>query len=467
MIEVGESAFSRSIKNAAVLELSPRAQRIARIQTAVVERRFVSTEVRLVGHVDYDEYDTSRNRPVRRGQGGRTSGRNVARLGVTLDAYEPDLAWIRLGQPVTMSAEACPGEVIEGTIVFIDSKLDNFTRTIEARVRVPNLDTRLKLGMLVRATVRATLDDQGRVVSPRVGGDWVCPMHANIAKDEFGKCDQCGMDLRDIESLGYRKDDGRAIPPLVIPATAPLITGKRAVVYVADAGSPARFVGRTIVLGPKAADHYLVREGLTEGEHVVVHGNFKIDSALQILAKPSMMSPRTPVAGQLRSEAPQRAVEHKGSIPSSIHVTLEPVMAAYFDVHSALSRDDLASATQSAKRLPSALRALGPPLADVAKGTWTSDHTSLAERAERLSTSTSIGTARADFELISRALIRLVTQFGIAGSEPIYRVHCPMAFDHRGADWIQRGRSVENPYFGSAMFRCGRVTASISGTKTP
>ena len=31
---------------------------------------------------------------------------------------------------------------------------------------------------------------------------------------------------------------------------------------------------------------------LQEGEKVVVNGNFKIDSAVQILAKPSMMTPR-------------------------------------------------------------------------------------------------------------------------------------------------------------------------------
>jgi Cu(I)/Ag(I) efflux system membrane fusion protein len=35
----------------------------------------------------------------------------------------------------------------------------------------------------------------------------------------------------------------------------------------------------------------VVREGLQEGEKVVVNGNFKIDSAIQILAKASMMDP--------------------------------------------------------------------------------------------------------------------------------------------------------------------------------
>ena len=76
---------------------------------------------------------------------------------------------------------------------------------------------------------------------------------------------------------------------LVIPETAPLITGKRAVVYVEVAGKPGTYEGREVLLGPRAKGYYVVRQGLQEGEKVVVNGNFKIDSAIQILAKPSMM----------------------------------------------------------------------------------------------------------------------------------------------------------------------------------
>ena len=77
--------------------------------------------------------------------------------------------------------------------------------------------------------------------------------------------------------------------PLVIPDTAPLITGNRAVVYVAVPDPPGTFQGREVVLGPRAKGYYVVKHGLKAGENVVVNGNFKIDSAIQILAKPSMM----------------------------------------------------------------------------------------------------------------------------------------------------------------------------------
>jgi Cu(I)/Ag(I) efflux system membrane fusion protein len=99
------------------------------------------------------------------------------------------------------------------------------------------------------------------------------------------------MDLVAVESMGYTIPDDTS-PPLVIPESAVLITGKRAVVYVEvpDKDKPT-FEGREIVLGAKAGDYYIVKEGLEEGDSVVTSGNFKIDSALQIQAKPSMMSP--------------------------------------------------------------------------------------------------------------------------------------------------------------------------------
>ena len=44
-------------------------------------------------------------------------------------------------------------------------------------------------------------------------------------------------------------------------------------------------------LGPRAGDVYVVLSGLRAGEAVVVSGNMKLDSELQLLARPSMMNP--------------------------------------------------------------------------------------------------------------------------------------------------------------------------------
>jgi len=219
---------------------------------------------------------------------------DLSEVWVKLDAYESDLAWLRYGQAVEFTTEAYPGDVFKGTISFIDPVLNPQTRTVKLRVNVANPDGRLKPEMFVRAVVRSRVAGAGMVMDENMAGKWICPMHPSVVKTELGQCDICGMDLVTTESLGYVTVKQAGELPLVIPATAALITGKRAVVYVRlENKEKPTFEGREIVLGPRAGDYYLVKEGLSEGEMVVTNGNFKIDSALQIQAKPSMMSPQS------------------------------------------------------------------------------------------------------------------------------------------------------------------------------
>jgi Cu(I)/Ag(I) efflux system membrane fusion protein len=245
---------------------------------------------------------------------------DLSRLWVKLDAYESDLVWIRYGQEVEFTTEAYPGEVFKGRISFIDPILNDKTRTVKVRVDVDNPQGKLKPEMFARAIVRSGLAKGGKVMAPEMAGKWICPMHPSVVKDQAGSCDICGMDLVTTESLGYVKAETSEQGPLVIPASAPLITGTRAVVYVRlpDKKKPT-FQGREIVLGPRAGDYYIVQSGLAEGEIIVTNGNFKIDSALQIQAKPSMMNPEGGVApmghqhgaGQMKQEIERSDVESK------------------------------------------------------------------------------------------------------------------------------------------------------------
>jgi Cu(I)/Ag(I) efflux system membrane fusion protein len=227
---------------------------------------------------------------------------DLSRLWVKLDAYESDLPWIRYGQTVKFTTQAYPGEVFKGTISFIDPVLNAKTRTVKVRVNVDNKEGKLKPQMFVKAIVRSNVVGSGKVMAPEMAGKWICPMHPDVVKEMKASCDICGMDLVTTESLGYVKADTADRAPLVIPASAALITGKRAVVYVQlpDTEKPT-YQGREIVLGPRAGDYYIVESGLQEGEIVVTNGNFKIDSAMQIQAKPSMMNPerqKTPLGHQ-------------------------------------------------------------------------------------------------------------------------------------------------------------------------
>jgi len=218
---------------------------------------------------------------------------DLSHVWVKLDAYESDLVWLRYGQKVTFTTEAYPGRPFTGWIAFMDPVVDATTRTVKVRVNVPNPERSLKPGMFVHGIVRTNVAAGGRVMDPDLAGKWVCPMHPDVVKAQAGTCDVCGMDLVTSESLGYLPAGTKGEDqPLVIPVTAALVTGKRAVVYVRDpkAAEPT-FEGREVELGPRAGEYYVVLGGLAEGELVVTNGNFKIDSALQIQAKPSMMAP--------------------------------------------------------------------------------------------------------------------------------------------------------------------------------
>jgi Cu(I)/Ag(I) efflux system membrane fusion protein len=406
------------------LVMSELARKLAEIETAQVERRFVETEVRLVGSIDYDEtrlkhvaawfpgrldrmYVDYTGIPVRRGDhlvhiyspellaaqeellqarrayqkslqgssdfmkrsseatlgaareklrlwglgaeqvaGIETSGKasdrltvhspvggivikkhlnqggyvktgtkmytiaDLSRVWVKLDAYESDMEWVRYGQKVEFITEAYPGQVFKGTITFIDPVLNPRTRTAKLRVIADNAEGKLQPGMFVHATVRPTVAAAGRVMDPNLAGKWVSPMHPEVVSEKPGKCTVCGMDLVKAEELGYVAAR-KANAPLIIPATAPLVTGKRAVVYVkVSHADKLIFEGREVVLGPRAGEHYIVRDGLKEGEVVVRRGAFKIDSALQIEAKPSMMSAERPTGPTGRTgpkPGPQRS----------------------------------------------------------------------------------------------------------------------------------------------------------------
>jgi len=228
---------------------------------------------------------------------------DLSKVWVKLDAYESDLVWVRYGQEAEITTEAYPGEIFKGKITFIDPILSEKTRTVKLRVNVDNTPGKLKPQMFVRAIVRSMVAAGGKVMAPEMAGKWICPMHPDIVKEAGGSCDICGMDLVTTESLGYVKADTPKPAALVIPTSAALITGKRAVVYVQlPKTEKPTYEGREITLGPRAGDYYIVESGLAEGELVVTKGNFKIDSALQIQAKPSMMNPQGEKAQSETSE---------------------------------------------------------------------------------------------------------------------------------------------------------------------
>ncbi|QDV47588.1 Cation efflux system protein CusB precursor [Stieleria neptunia] len=505
---------------------------------------------------------------------------DLSHLWVQMDAYESDLAWLRYGQEVEFTTEAYPGEVFKGQIAFIDPVLNKDTRTVKVRVNVSNEDGRLKPEMFVRAIVRSKIAAGGRVLDASLAGKWISPMHPEIIKDEPGNCDICKMPLVRAESLGYvTAEPSDTAKPLVIPVSAALLTGTRAIVYVQvpDAEEPT-YEGREIVLGPRAGDYYLVKSGLKEGELVVTNGNFKLDSALQISAKPSMMTPAggggggghhhggdampkgegdamtdhsqmslphkvgqqmlavlesvksveaaieeaelskireafatvgqrvaavdaNTLSGDMAAQWQEFAmllgndsvegqdiqslqdadrvtlvtkehamrlqkmfgISHAGhempeetlDVPMAFRQQLDRLLPAYLAIADGLASDKVDTATSGVEQLHQSLHSIDASgLDDVVAKRWAAETRSLSSIAARLAKATDLEAMRSAFALLSDELITIQRMFGFHSGSQLFELHCPMAFDGRGATWLQSNDTVRNPYYGGSMLKC-------------
>jgi len=375
---------------------------------------------------------------------------DLSEVWVMLEAYETDLPWLRYGQEVEFTTASCPGEVFKGRIAFIDPMLDPETRTVKVRVNAPNPAGKLKPEMFVNATVHAQVSQSGKVIDAFLAGKWICPMHPAVIENKPVKCRICGMKLVKAESLGYGPVDKKNRNPLVIPATAPLITGKRAIVYLAEKNRPGTYYGREIVLGPRAGNYYVVEKGLKAGDQVVVNGNFEIDSALQIQAKPSMMSDEK-FSVQNQKKAKTNITAAAAAAPEHLKNELDKIYLAYFSIHNALAGDDLKGARKAAKTFKTALSQVSRKL-----------NSGLLSSAKEVSAAKDLTEARQAFSSLSAGVYELCKKFGVSGKFPVYRFFCPMAFNNKGAYWLQRKPDLFNPYFGKTMLKCGEKTEDVA-----
>lgn len=383
----------------------------------------------------------------------------LERLWILLDAYDSDLPWLRFGQDVQFTVQGLPGQALTGRIAFIAPDLDPATRTVKVRVNAPNEAGLLKPGMFARAVVSAKLAAGGRVLAANLEGKWISPMHPEIVKDGPGQCDICGMDLVPVESLGYTFPEAEEAP-IIVPASAVLWTGDRAIVYLEkDAPEGLIYEGREIMLGARAGDSYLVVEGLEEGDRVVTQGAFKLDSSLQIQAKPSMMDPGP---GDTLP-APRLALSPE------FQAALEAVLEQYTALQTSLARDDPGAGLRDGAALLAAWQSMAPEeLPEPAAGHFPQ----VLAAAQAAASASTLTEQRSAFRDLSQALLAFLDTGAGALSGDLFLLHCPMAFDNAGADWLQNTEEVLNPYFGASMLRCGEVSrrlpaAPASKTQAP
>ena len=146
-------------------------------------------------------------------------------LWIESDLFEKDLGKVKVGVQAAVTVSAYPGEVFKGRLTYISSTMDRETRTVKARVEVPNSDGRLKPEMF--ATV----------------------------------------------AIGT----GGSVKALLVPEGAVLLLQGQPTVFVAESGG---FEPRAVEVGERTQGYAVLNSGVAAGESVVVSGAYALKARL-------------------------------------------------------------------------------------------------------------------------------------------------------------------------------------------
>ena len=80
---------------------------------------------------------------------------DMSTVWVLANVFQHDLAYVRVGDPVTITTSTYPGQEFSGRISYVAEGLDPTSRTVQARVVTQNPGRKLKKDMYVTVTVSA------------------------------------------------------------------------------------------------------------------------------------------------------------------------------------------------------------------------------------------------------------------------------------------------------------------------
>jgi hypothetical protein len=73
------------------------------------------------------------------------------------------------------------------------------------------------------------------------------------------------------------------------------------------------------------------------------------------------------------------------------------------------------------------------------------------DTAKAIANADSIKAAREAFKSLSKDALKIAK-----GQPGYFHAHCPMVPGNQG-DWVQKDKTINNPYFGKAMLKCGEI----------
>jgi membrane fusion protein, copper/silver efflux system len=173
---------------------------------------------------------------------------------------EEDAGRVGIGAAATLQFTSYPGQPFTGRVTYVDPMLGDQSRTVKARITVPNSDGRIKPGMYATVILNSATQSA-----------------------------------------------------LTVPRSAVVQTGERALVFV-DVGS-GRLNSQTVRLGRTGGDYVEVLSGLTSGQRVVTSAQFLIDSESNLSEVMKSMIGMRGQSGTMSDMAPEppNSVNAKGA----------------------------------------------------------------------------------------------------------------------------------------------------------
>ncbi len=158
------------------------------------------------------------------------------------------------------------------------------------------------------------------------------------------------------------------------------------------------------------------------------------------------------------------AKNEKIAVPGAIRSELNSVVGNYLQLKDALVGTDAKMAGDKARNLATAVTSVKSNLmTEESAKAWAELSSEIIHQVTAIQASSDVAKQRAAFSELSKAVEETVRQFGPL-NETLYRQHCPMAFNNKGADWLSDSKEIMNPYFGKMMLHCGSVEATYTGT---
>jgi hypothetical protein len=141
--------------------------------------------------------------------------------------------------------------------------------------------------------------------------------------------------------------------------------------------------------------------------------------------------------------------------------SINGIVDAYLHLKNALASDNSKDAATAGSEILTAMYNMDTTLMDVSqRKAYMAISDDLKENAEHISTNAGkIEHQREHFGMLSTDLYDLIKAFG--ADKPLFKDYCPMAFDKKGAIWINEVKEIKNPYFGSEMPKCGEIKEEL------